>query len=55
MHNHFNIHSLAKLTRSELQAIIANYTAELQCADDEQVRTEIQSKIIAARAALTLK
>lgn len=55
MIDQFNAKSLAKLSKSELEAMIANYSAKLVSSDEEKVRTEIQSKIIAARTALALK
>lgn len=55
MIDQFNAQSLAKLSKSALEAIIANYVAELNSSENEQVRADIQSKIVAARTALALK
>ncbi|MAM33536.1 MAG: hypothetical protein CMH28_00500 [Micavibrio sp.] len=51
MLDQFNTASLAKLSRAELLALLANYQAKLLAAPDEIERAKLQSQISMIRSA----
>jgi len=55
MKHQFNIASLAKLTKAELQALLATYQAKLFSAASEHVQSELHAKISMIKSALTCK
>lgn len=54
MLDHFNTASLAKLSRAELLALLANYQAKLLSTLDEIERAKLQSQISMIRSAFEL-
>lgn len=55
MQDHFNLASLAKLSKTELQTRLATFTAEFHRATIEADRTYLQSLISEVKQALALK
>ena len=55
MKHQFNIASLAKLTKSELQTLLATYQARLSATGADAASADLQSKISMIKSALTLK
>ena len=51
----FNTASLAKLSKTELQALLANYQAKLAASSDEFERIRLRSDISMIKKALELR
>jgi|GEM_PF-2176026 len=45
MHEQFNNASLANLSKSDLEALLANYLAKLNVTDDEAEKAQLRSDI----------
>lgn len=54
MKHQFNTASLAKLSKTELIALLANYQAKLASSQSEPEKANIQNKIHAIKLALNL-
>lgn len=55
MQDQFNIASLAKLSKSELEALLATLTGQFHAAANEFDRSAIQSQIAAVQLSLQLQ
>lgn len=55
MKHQFNIASLAKLTKAELQALLATYQSKLISTANVHVQSKLQSKISMIKSALAFK
>lgn len=55
MLDHFNTASLAKLSKADLQALLANYQARLTASSDDLERTQLRSDISMIQRALELR
>jgi len=55
MREQFNIASLTKLTKAELQALLATAQAQLNMAADEVQQVSIRANLVAIKQALSLK
>ncbi|APG63110.1 hypothetical protein LPB140_10310 [Sphingorhabdus lutea] len=55
MQDQFNLASLAKLSNSELQALLATLTGQFHAASSEFDRSALQSQIAAVRLSLQLR
>lgn len=53
MHDTFNIASLAKFSKDDLQGLLANYQAKLPASRSESQKANVQSKIHVIRLALS--
>lgn len=54
MQDQFNLASLAKLSKSELEALLASYLSMLIASSSEAERQDARAKIVAVRMALEM-
>lgn len=55
MLDHFNAASLAKLSKTDLHALLANYQSKLTASSDDLERARLRSDISMIRRALELR